>query len=329
LPVGLTSVSIPGLVSPSALVPSHPFFSPCGQGPPLSLNGVSIPTAVVGTVGDLLYFRPVRFIACLPKTGLSLSAGKNDFFALSGHSAFAVMSVAIQSNATKSQVQAPGRSVRIENWGADSRTVSVGRGAASVLAIAQNFNPGWHATLGNVALTPIRLDGWQQGFEVPAGAGGTIAMVMTPDETFRLSLLLGLIFLVVLGALAILSGRRQNLDPCRARTLPAFWILLIASAVVLFVVAGPLALVVLPLFIIARRGDTRWMALTAFVAFSVAGIAAALHPASSTASGAGAFEAPAQAASIVALAAVLASLAVGRGSQDSSDFDQLEVVAPD
>ena len=316
VPVGLSKISIPGLVSSVALPASERFTSPCGQGPTLSLNGVSTPTALVGTVGDLMDFRPMPFLACVPKAGLSFPAGSNTFAVNSGQSPFEVTSVVIESVSTRSSHPAQ-RTTTIDNWSADARTVSVDRGPASVLAIAQNYNPGWRAKMGTVSLQPIRIDGWQQGFEIPAGVGGTIAMVMAPDGLFRLSLLLGAIFLVVLGFLALWPVRKRGPEPCRQRALPSFWVLLVAALVVLILVAGPLALAALPLFVVARTRGTRWLAVTAFVAFCFAGIAAALVPASIYQSSPGALGAPAQAASVVALAAVLASLADTRLSTDS------------
>ena len=46
-------------------------------------------------------------------------------------------------------------------------------------------NPGWTATLNGHRLTPVTLDGWQQAFVVPAGAGGRVAMTFTPATGYR------------------------------------------------------------------------------------------------------------------------------------------------
>ena len=131
---------------------------------------------------------------------------------------------------------------------------------------------------------------------------------MAPDRIYRLLLFIGAIFLTVLGVLALWPVRRRGPEPCRTRALPSIWVLLTVSLVLLTVVAGPLSLVALPLFVIARKWGTRWTAAAAFAAFSAAGIAAAAHPPGIALSGAGAFGAVAEAASIVAFASVLASL---------------------
>ena len=73
-----------------------------------------------------------------------------------------------------------------------------------MLRVAQNFNPGSVADLGGQRLAPIRVDGWQQGFVVPAGAGGAVHLVFEPDTAYRRALLLGAVvaLLLVLGAAA-------------------------------------------------------------------------------------------------------------------------------
>ena len=52
-------------------------------------------------------------------------------------------------------------------------------------------------------LTPVRLDGWQQGFVVPAGAGGTITLSFRPAGSYHLALVLSLLALAgLLGLVA-------------------------------------------------------------------------------------------------------------------------------
>lgn len=39
------------------------------------------------------------------------------------------------------------------------------------LVLAERFDPGWHATLDGRPLTPVKVDGWAQGFEIGSGTG--------------------------------------------------------------------------------------------------------------------------------------------------------------
>ena len=57
--------------------------------------------------------------------------------------------------------------------------------------------------------------------------------------------------------------------------MPSRWVLFAGALVVLGLIAGPLALVAVPLVLIGRKWGRATLAVTAFVAFLVAGVAAA------------------------------------------------------
>ena len=63
--------------------------------------------------------------------------------------------------------------------------MTVGAGEASYLQMYENANDGWKATLNGKKLTPLRLDGWQQAWLIPAGAGGTVKLEYEPVLTLR------------------------------------------------------------------------------------------------------------------------------------------------
>jgi arabinofuranan 3-O-arabinosyltransferase len=174
--------------------------------------------------------------------------------------------------------------------------------------VAQNYNSGWTATLRGRTLKPVRLDGWQQGYLIPAGSAGVVKMGMAPDRPFRLALALGAALLVALLALTLFPARQRRADSGAPREMSPRWVPFTGALVILAVLSGPLALVVVPLLFLARRWGRSVLAVTAFVAFMVAGVAAAWDPAHSGSQGAGAFSGTAQVASVVALAAVLCTL---------------------
>jgi GT2 family glycosyltransferase len=79
-----------------------------------------------------------------------------------------------------------------------------------VLRIADTAAPGWHATLDGRPLTPTTVDGWAQGFTLPA-AGGRLAL--SYQETFGHKLWLALQgFLAVVLVVMALPGRRREVD---------------------------------------------------------------------------------------------------------------------
>jgi arabinofuranan 3-O-arabinosyltransferase len=311
LPVGLAAIGVPGHINGVPPNPDQRFTLPCGQGPSIEVDGAPIPTAVSGTLGDLEDFKPLPFTACTPPGGLKLASGNHTFNAKTTTAPFEVTSVALQDTLTPPPVAAAARTVKVEKWKTESRTIAVGAGPASYVVLSQNYNPGWVATMGGRTLKPVRIDGWRQGYLVPAGGRAILTLVMAPDTIFRWFLAIGAALLLGLAALALWPSRRKPPDSSGPRSPPSFWVLLVGSLAVLALVAGPLCLVALPLLWVARRWGTVVLAVTAFVAFTAAGVAAAWRPAVLHVVGAGAFGAPAQAGTAIAVAAVLMGVVIG------------------
>ncbi|MGW2469701.1 glycosyltransferase [Streptomyces bauhiniae] len=82
--------------------------------------------------------------------------------------------------------------------------------AGRVLRLADAVSDGWTATLDGKPVTPKTVDGWAQGFELPAGGG---KLDVTYDAPFTHT-----VWLWVQGALAVLlvvlalPGRRRDVD---------------------------------------------------------------------------------------------------------------------
>ncbi|WP_435135478.1 glycosyltransferase [Actinacidiphila sp. bgisy144] len=79
-----------------------------------------------------------------------------------------------------------------------------------VLRIADTANSGWHATLDGTALTPVTVDGWAQGFDLPA-TGGRLDVTYKEPLTHIGWLGIQALLLLVVIVLA-LPGRRQEID---------------------------------------------------------------------------------------------------------------------
>jgi arabinofuranan 3-O-arabinosyltransferase len=332
IPVGLQRVSIPALDAAPVSVPNSKtvYNLPCGAGPAVTVDGKTVATSISGTLSDLIDLKSMPFVACKNDFGgLALAAGPHAFQARTV-SPFAITLAVIKSPqaALVSSASAP-RKASIEHWSADARSLKVTAGPATYLAVAQNYNSGWSATLGTQKLKPVRVDGWQQGFEIPAGRAGTVTLTMSSDTLFRALLLLGGLFLILLLVLALLPSRKVLEDSGGERSPPSVWLLLAGAAVALVLVAGPLALVIVPLAFIARRWNNGVIALTSFLAFAVAGVFAAWDPATLFSQTVGAFGRPAQIASAIALAALFCSLVPGRGDRRAqSEVDPGQVPSP-
>lgn len=79
-----------------------------------------------------------------------------------------------------------------------------------MLAVPENQNAGWVATLGGQRLVPLRVDGWRQGWVVPAGEGGLVRLDFTPQRSFLGGLAVGLLAALFVVAAAVLRGREAS-----------------------------------------------------------------------------------------------------------------------
>jgi arabinofuranan 3-O-arabinosyltransferase len=220
------------------------------------------------------------------------------------------------ANAASSSGQ---RSVQALTWQADNRSVSIGPGAESYLEIHENFNAGWTATLSGKPLTPIRLDGWQQAFIVPAGSGGVITLTYSPATVYHVGIIASALALLILAVLAIGLGRRRRpgtrpaLKWPRRRVIRAIRaVFAVAALAVVIWLAGGVAVIAVPVLAVIGWRRPRWLPPVALVAMLIAGIAVASSGSPAT-MGSGAFGSVAQACSLVALAAALMP-AVGRAA---------------
>ena len=165
----------------------------------------------------------------------------------------------------------------------------------------------------------MTLDGWQQAFVVPAGAGGHIVMTFTPTRGYHSVLGGSALAVCVLIALAAWPGRRRPPVQPRAQevgpgTPPTgaggagwlwYWVAAAAVAVVLALVGGVLVAAV-PAVLLLGWWRPRWVPWLAFIAMCLAGVLVLTSLGHGPSTAAGAFGWPAQAAALIALAAALA-----------------------
>ena len=277
----------------------------CGEGPTVMIDGMAQPTALHGDRGPSESLEEVPFSACGPP--LALAAGPHRLETEAG-TALPVVSVTVAGEGWEERAgRATAPEVRTRRWDPTHRVVRLGPGPASVLALGEGFNRGWSARLGGRQLRPVRLDGWRQGWLVPAGRGGTVEARYTPDRAYRAALGLGAMGLVLLAVLAsgrVLRGRGRDLEPAAEGGQPLATT--VAGTAALFLVGGPVALVVPAALVVLRR--QAWAPVLAATAFLAAGLVEALEPARGPGSGEGAFGWPAQLAALVAVGAVAASV---------------------
>ncbi len=342
LPVGLSKLAIPALhgLSPTTLSGSATFRLRCGSGPAITVDGQRMPTRIAGTVGDLTNFRPLRVSLCSAGSVLPLSPGQHRLLA-SRPAPFTItgLSLVSQPAPAPSPAAGAGRPIKILSWQPEYREIRLAPGAASYVELHQNANPGWVASLDGRALTPVTLDGWQQGFVVPAGKGGVIAMTFAPDRFYHLWIIISAIAALALLAIALIrrrlsargavwteergarherrseEGRRRSEggrgggrgadpggsggSPPRVNTFLQF-----AGLCLLIAILGRYTVFAVPVIALAAWRWPNWYGAIALAAAVATGLLTVLTG-SSAPSSSGAFGAPAQACALIALAVAL------------------------
>jgi arabinofuranan 3-O-arabinosyltransferase len=301
--------------------PGATFSLPCGRGPVVTVDGQPVPTTVNGSLSDLSQMKELSFSACAP---LWLVAGRHELVT-NPDPEVAVASLTLAADGWD-RAPLPTRGIAVSHWGTVRREVQVAAGERSVLAVSENFNKGWSARLDDRLLTPLRLDGWRQGWVVPEGSGGRVTLNFGPDRAYRTGLLIGGLGVVALAILAVRrSGQRLRVLPPLAEGNPPVLTAVLTGASLL-TVGGPVGLALGIAFLAARLGGA--LSVLAGAAYLAAGLMEALQPGRLPGSHAGAFGWPAQLATLVALGVLAASLfsrragrrrARGRGGDPGSD----------
>ncbi|AVT41272.1 alpha-(1-_3)-arabinofuranosyltransferase family protein [Plantactinospora sp. BB1] len=270
-PVGVAEVEVPGLADLLAPADADPPVSvPCGDGPTVTLDGVGYPTSVSGTLADLRAGRSLAVTVCddFASEWVQLPAGEHRL-RTAPSAEFVVDSAALVPAGAGPAAPTRSRDVRVDRWKATERTVTIGAGEAALLVVPENFNAGWTATLGGERLRAERVDGWQQAFEVPAGAGGTVTLSFAPDRPYRVGLAAGAAAVLLVGLAALPVARRRRPADGPATELSSgvggWWIVvpLVALAVALGGAAATALLLAAMLVRLLRPGALPGIALVA------------------------------------------------------------------
>ncbi len=222
--VVVPEIALSGLDVTRPLDPGNPTGAVCGLGPVLRLDGEEISTRVTGTMADVVNGSPLALEACDEETGdpveVDLEEGEHRLHAVPT-AEFEVIDLLARAGAVPSS--SAQRPVRIEHWGSAQRTAVVDPGDEALLSVPENFNDGWVAEVDGEELTPVRVDGWQQGWILPAGEQVTVDLRYRPQATYDVilplglvvsgSLLLGALAIAIAGLVARLRGRRPSVEP--------------------------------------------------------------------------------------------------------------------
>ncbi|WP_433530388.1 alpha-(1-_3)-arabinofuranosyltransferase [Micromonospora sp. CA-263727] len=245
----------------------------CGDGPAVELDGFRYQTSVSATLADVLAGRPVPVRICGDDGAvLDLPAGGHRLATIPS-AGFVVQDAALRPDDAGSAAPRH-REVTVLDWASTERTVRVAAGGRALLVVPENANAGWTATLDGELLAATRVDGWQQAWLLPAGAGGEIRLAFAPDRAYQGGLLAGA--LTALGVLVLAAWpvrRRAVLDPGGAGAIPAeapAWAIGALLVVLLAALGG-----VLPVAIVLAAMLLRQLAVRALPVVVLGGLSVA------------------------------------------------------
>lgn len=192
-----------------------PTGAACGFGPSVEVAGQTVRTRLTGTLRDVRSGAELAVIPCGNRT-ISLAPGTHRV-RVNNPAGFATTSLSLVP-VSKGQADPPGQP-RVLSWSATERQVEVSTGSESVLGVTESFNRGWTASVSGVELEPVVLEGWRQGFVLPAGTTGVVELEYAPQAGFRAALVGGLAMagvLVLLAMFLLLARARRGERPERA-----------------------------------------------------------------------------------------------------------------
>ena len=184
----------------------------CAHGPVIAIAGRFVHTAIQTTVGALLDGAPVAARLCdrqpilLPTGQQELLISPGPQFIVDGAQLSGPLAAeSPTSTATSVAPAATG------GWGPARREVRIPTVTTPrVLVVPESINPGWVAhTSDGTRLTPVAVNGWQQGWVVPAGTSGTITLTFAPNSLYRAGLAGGLALLPLLALMTWWPRPRQ------------------------------------------------------------------------------------------------------------------------
>ncbi|WP_240491925.1 alpha-(1-_3)-arabinofuranosyltransferase [Mycobacterium alsense] len=214
------------------------------RGPVIAVAGRFVRTSIHTTVGALLDGGPVAAVPCEAEP-IVLPAGRQELL-ISPGAQFIVDGARLSTPAAARIPEAIPVVAHTGTWGPSLREVRAPASSGPrLLVIPESINPGWVARTGSGArLTPVAVNGWQQGWVVPPGDPGTITLTFADNSLYRGGLAVGLALLPLLVLLAFWRTRRGGGDDAPARPWPSGCWAAVAVLAAGAVVAGGVGAVV-------------------------------------------------------------------------------------
>ncbi len=222
----------------------------CGSGPDVLIDGRHYQTYARGSRAAFEGGQPVALGLCTVRP-ITLRAGMHTVQSIPSRASnrvppLSIATLALQTRADLTAAEET-RTATPTHWGPEHRTVTLPAGKATILTIHENFNRSWHASVNGKALAAVRVDGWQQGFVVPAGPAVTITITNTPGVLLRWALAASALLALLLLVAALWPGRAGRPPVARVSTagpVVSRLAALTVAAVTMVLLVGPWAALV-------------------------------------------------------------------------------------
>ncbi|MFL6023572.1 MAG: discoidin domain-containing protein, partial [Marmoricola sp.] len=220
-PLGVGEVKL-SKVAPVPLDGAARTGAVCGYGPNVYVDGHRYLTKVDGLMGDVSSSGPLSVTLC--DGPMQITPGRHRVRIVSTSQFQPVRIVLAEPAAFLERGSQPQRTLDVTSSSKTAQTVKVGAGESSLLVTGRNWNVGWTATLNGKKLQPQRIDGWAQGWRLPAGGTGTVRIEYAPQRHYLVGLVGGLgvagaMLLVAVGVL-LRTRLRPGVDPEPAAPRP-------------------------------------------------------------------------------------------------------------
>ncbi|MDG3015775.1 alpha-(1-_3)-arabinofuranosyltransferase [Speluncibacter jeojiensis] len=250
--------------------PDRPIRIDCAHGPTLAVAGQFRRASITTTAAQLRSGAPIPATICDPDP-VTLPAGRQDVNVSPGD-AFLVdgVELPVATGASASGPETP-QHLTTDGWSANRRVVDLpASNQRRLLVVPESTNPGWIAADAHgTRLDPIVVDGWQQGWIVPAGAATTVTLSYPSDTWYRWALFGGLALLVPLFLLAFVPAlrreRRAAVHGPATRTWRSTGLGLVGVVASATVISGPVGVVVA----VALSALTGWLTAVRSRSFAV------------------------------------------------------------
>jgi hypothetical protein len=218
MPMGIVDLGIKGLEAP----PTPEQVDDRCRNDLVKVDGEAIGVSLQGTTADLLAGKPIDLVACDVEP-VDLPAGSTVLRTAEGReTGFDIDRLVLRSAAggkastavgplVDPETQQPRPDMKVTAQDRTSADISVPKAdEAFWLVLGQSYNAGWHATANGKDLgAPTLVNGYANGWKVPAGTDIEIHVEWTPQKVVWAMIFTSLAFVVLALALVLWPRRRR------------------------------------------------------------------------------------------------------------------------